>query len=163
MFDLVRWSPFGTFGTPFQLHREIDELFSRFFSQRQAGSEPSETPTWWPAVESWTADGNVHVRVALPGVDPKDVELSVTDNMLTIKGERRAHQESKEGGYYLREFSHGTFERILALPDGVDPGKVAAKYTNGMLEITMPAPVSVVPKKVEIQIDGKAEPKAVKG
>jgi HSP20 family protein len=155
MFDLVRWSPLGSFGTPFQLHREIDELFSRFFQRNQAAADPEQTPTWWPAVETWADDGNLHVRVALPGVSPKDVELSVTDNILTLRGTRKVEDEKRERSYYLREFSYGTFERALALPEGVDAAKVSAKYVDGMLEVTIPAPVSVVPKKVDIQIEGQ--------
>ncbi len=166
MFDLARWSPFGTFGTAFQLHREIDELFSRFFGQSQAATPQQAnggSSTWWPAVESWASDGTLYVRVALPGVDPKDVELSVTDNVLTVKGQRSRHQEAKEGGYFLREFSYGGFERSLVLPEGVDPTKVTAKYANGMLEISMPAPLSVSPKKVDIQIEAPAaQPKAIR-
>jgi len=95
-------------------------------------------------------------------VDPKDVELSVTDNVLTIKGERKAEHERKETSYFLREVNYGTFERSFALPEGVDASKVTAKYANGMLEITMPAPLAVSPKKVEIQVEGQAAPKAIK-
>jgi HSP20 family protein len=154
MFDLVRWSPYASFGTPFQLHREIDDLFSRFFGRGQTSPETPAGPTWWPAVESFASEGNLHIRVALPGVDPKDVELSLMDNVLTLRGERKGHDEMKDGSHYLREFSYGAFERSLALPEGVDPGKVTARYADGMLEITMPAPISVVPKKVDIQIEG---------
>jgi HSP20 family protein len=157
MFELTRWSPFGSLSTPFQLHREIDELFGRFFGQSQAPA-PQEgnggTPSWWPAVESWASEGNLHVRVALPGVDPKDVELSVTDDVLTIKGQRKRQSDTKDGGHFLREFSYGAFERALMLPEGVDPAGVTAKYANGMLEIAIPAPVNPVPKKVEIEIEG---------
>jgi HSP20 family protein len=159
MFDLVRWSPFSSLATPFQLHREIDEMFSRFFNQYrgQAAPESPAGPAWWPAVESWMSEGDIHVRVALPGVDPRDVELSVVDNVLTLKGQRKAHGETKDGSYYLREFSYGAFERALALPEGVDPAKVTARYANGMLEITMPAPMAVGPKKVDIKIEGQPE------
>jgi HSP20 family protein len=157
MFDLVRWSPFGSLGTPFQLHREIDEMFGRFFNQgRGPAATESAGPTWWPAVESWTTDDSIHVRVALPGVDPKDVELSLIDNVLTLKGERKSHEEKKDGSYYLREFSYGSFERSLALPEGVDPAKVTARYANGMLEVTMPAPMATGPKKIDIAVDGSA-------
>jgi len=164
MFGLTRWTPFGS---PFQLHREIDDLFNRFFGQTwgEPAGQPSETPTttWLPAMESYTHEGNLCVRVALPGVDPKDVEVSVSDNLLTIKGARRTKNEQKEGSYFVREFAYGAFERTVALPQGVDASKVNAKYTNGMLEVTMPAPVTVVPKKVEIKIEGQqSEAKAVK-
>jgi HSP20 family protein len=161
MFDLTRWSPLGTFSTPFQLHREIDEMFSRFFGQ--GATPPSQSnggaPSWWPAVESWASEGNLHVRVALPGVDPKDVDLTVTDDVLTVKGQRKHQAETRNGSHFLREFSYGAFERALVLPEGVDPAGVTAKFVNGMLEITIPAPVAAAPKKVEIEVEG--QPKAM--
>jgi HSP20 family protein len=163
MFDLARWSPFGMLGTPFRLHREIDDLFSRFFGQPAGVAAESAVTAWWPAVESWTSDGTLHVRVALPGVEPKDVEVSVTDNVLTIKGERKHRSESRDGSYFLRELGYGAFERSLVLPEGVDPAKVTAKYTNGMLEIALPAPLAVAPKKVEIQVESQSgTPKAIR-
>ncbi len=80
-----------------------------------------------------------------------------------IRGERKAKTEEKSGGRYVREFAYGSFERVLALPEGIDPGRVQAKFANGMLDLTMPAPVAVVPKKVEIQIeDGAGQAKAIK-
>jgi HSP20 family protein len=156
MFELTRWSPFGSV---FQLHRELDDMLGRFFGQEWTPAvRPEAAPVAWsPAIESYTKDGQVHVRVALPGVDPKDVEVTVADDYLTIRGERRATTEDKDGGRYVREFAYGSFERVLRLPEGVDPGKVQAKFANGMLDLTMPAPLAVAPKKVEIQIEGGAE------
>jgi HSP20 family protein len=162
MFELTRRSPFGSM---FHMHRELDDLLTRFLGQDAAPTPPyrgeGEPVTWWPAVESYAKNGDLHVRVALPGVDPKDVEVTVSDDYLTIRGERKAKTEERDGGRYVREFAYGSFERTLALPEGIDPGKVVAKFTNGMLDLTMPAPVAIVPKKVEIQIeDGQA--KAIK-
>ena len=163
MFELTRRFPFGSM---FQMHRDLDDMLGRFLA-RDAGTAPYRTETepvaWWPAVESYAKDGNLHVRVALPGVDPKDVEVTVSDDYLTIRGERKAKSDEKDGNRYVREFAYGSFERILALPEGVDPGKVQAKFANGMLDLTVPAPVAVVPKKVEIQIeDGAGQAKAIK-
>jgi HSP20 family protein len=163
MFELTRRSPFGSV---FHIHRELDDLLGRFL-----GSDATPTPyrgeaapvNWWPAVESYAKDGGLHVRVALPGVDPKDVEVTVADDYLTIRGERKAKTEEREGGRFVREFAYGTFERTLALPEGIDPGMVKATFANGMLDLAMPAPVAVVPKKVEIQIeDGSGQAKPVK-
>jgi HSP20 family protein len=159
MLGLTPWSPFGS---AFQLHRELDDLFSRFFGQEGAPAayrpEANQPATWRPAIESYSQDGELHVRVALPGVDPKDVEVSVTNDTLTVRGERKASAEARDASAYVREFAYGTFERTLALPEGVDPGRVQAKFSNGMLDVTMPAPISVAPKKVEIQIEGAAGP-----
>src|SRR5262249_3886516 len=116
-----------------------------------------EPMTWWPAVESYAKDGQLHVRVALPGVDPKDVEATVSDGYLTVRGERKAKTEDRERGRYVREFAYGSFERTFTLPDGIDPAKVKAMFTNGMLELTLPVPIAPAPKKVEIQIEGAAD------
>jgi HSP20 family protein len=163
MFELMRRSPFGPM---LHIHRELDDLLSRFLGQDgvPAPNRSEKDPVaWWPAVESYAKDGDLHVRVALPGVDPKDVEVTVSDDSLTIRGERKARTEDRDGGRYVREFAYGSFERTLALPEGIDPGRVQAKFANGMLDLTMPAPVAVVPKKVEIQIeDGAGQAKAVK-
>ncbi len=150
--------------SPFMLHREFDTSFDRLFSGGEA-TGPTEVvaPVWWPAIESDAGDGKLRVRVALRGVDPKDVEVSVSDSVLTIKGERKAGREAKEGGYPHHEFACGRFERTLALPEGVDVTQVEAKYTNGMLEVTVPAPLAATPRKVEIQIDGhRGEQGAIK-
>jgi HSP20 family protein len=163
MFELTRRSPFGSM---FHIHRELDDLLGRFLGHDAAPTPyraDTEPVVWWPAIESYAKGGDLHVRVALPGVDPKDVEVTVADDYLTIRGERKAKTEGKDGGRYLREFSYGSFERTLALPEGIDPGRVEAKFANGMLDLTMPAPVAVVPKKVEIQIgDGAGQAKAIK-
>jgi HSP20 family protein len=159
MFQLTRWSPFGS---AFNLHRELDEMLGRFLGQDGSTFRPEEgTVAWAPAIESYAKDGELHVRVALPGVDPKDVEVTVSDDQLTIRGERKTEHEG--AGRYVREFTYGSFERTFTLPDGIDPGKVQAKFANGMLDLRLPAPVAVAPKKVEIQIEGGADkPKAVK-
>ena len=163
MFELTRRFPFGSM---FQIHRELDDLLGRLVGHDAVPARyraETEPVTWWPAVESYARGGDLHVRVALPGVDPKDVEVTVSDDYLTIRGERKAKTGARDGGRYVREFAYGSFERTLALPEGIDPGKVQAKFANGMLDLTMPAPVAVVPKKVEIQIeDGAGQAKAIK-
>jgi HSP20 family protein len=107
-------------------------------------------------VESYRQNGTLCIRVALPGVDPKDVDVSVTDQTLTITGSRKAAHEGVEGNYFQREFAYGSFERSFAIPDGVDAAQVNAKYANGMLEISMPAPELAASKKIESQLDGQA-------
>jgi HSP20 family protein len=162
MLGLTRWTPFSP---AFQLSRDFDELLGRILtvSPTATRTEDESTPTWLPAVETYARDGKLGVRVALPGVDPKDVEVSVMEDVLTIKGERKVESSAREAGYFRRELAYGTFERSLTLPEGVDAAQVRASYTNGMLEVTMPSPVAVAPKRVEIQIEGgQGEAKAIK-
>ena len=154
MFELMRRSPFSMF----QIHREVDGLLEQFLGHdRTPSGADSERMAWWPAVESYAKDGDLHVRVALPGVDAKDVEVTVADNCLTIRGERKAKTEEQNGARFVREFAYGSFERALALPEGVDSGKVQARFANGMLDVTVPGPIAVAPKKIEVQVEGTTD------
>jgi HSP20 family protein len=138
----------GAPGSLFQelsgLHRELDSLFESAFGGRAREGRAM----WWPLVEAYEEDGRYVVRCDLPGVDPKDVEVSLTGSTLTIRGERKATHEEK--GTY-REVQVGRFERMLSVPEGIDPEKISARYADGVLEVTLPAPVAR--RKVPIQIE----------
>lgn len=154
MLRLTTWQPF----TPmFQLRRDIDELFGRFAGQMSPEGPTAASPaTWSPAVEGSFEEGTYVIRVALPGVEPKDVEVSVVDDTLTIKGQRKRDKELKREHSFVSELAYGAFERSFTLPEGIDAGKVSAKWTNGILEIHVPAPVAVVPRKVNIEVESVA-------
>jgi HSP20 family protein len=93
-----------------------------------------------------------HVKAELPGIDPKEIDLSVDDNQLTIKGERKTSEEKKEEGYVLREIAHGRFERTVRLPEGADIEKINARYDKGVLHITVPVKEALASKKVPIEV-----------
>ena len=148
--------PFARWGRPWsitRLEREMDELFDRF--SRMLGREEVgagfPARAWSPAIESYTKEGNLVIRAEVPGIDPKDIDISVTGNQLTIKGERKSSQEVKEQGYFAREIAYGAFERTIPLPEGVNPDKIEAKYASGILEITVPAAAEVKAKKISIK------------
>jgi HSP20 family protein len=144
---LVPWSPFRELAS---WHRDIDDLFERFSSAAQG---EQERVNWVPAVETSLKDGQYVVRLDIPGVDPKDVEVSVHEDNLVIKGERKSSHETEEKDYHYREAAYGKFERRLALPKGVDRDKVTAGYKNGVLEISVPRPVALAGKTIPIQIE----------
>ena len=159
MIHMTRLAPF----TPaFQLRRDIDDLFGRFFGQMSGEGQQSggEWPSWTPAVEGHEEDGHWVIRVALPGVDPKDVEIAMAQNQLTIKGQRKPMNGGKQDSYFARELTYGAFERNFTLPEGVDSAKINARYANGILEVRVPKPVAEVPRRVAIEVEG--EPKSVK-
>jgi HSP20 family protein len=146
---LVPWRPFGELSN---LHRDIDDLFARFFGEEEAGWARPFAMGTAPAVESFLRGDDLVVRADLPGVDPKNVELAVEGDRLTIKGERRKVDEQKRDNEFYREVRYGRFERNVALPAGVDPDTVRAEYGDGVLEITMKAPKGFVSKKVPITV-----------
>jgi len=104
-----------------------------------------------PALESFVRNGQLVVRADLPGMEAKDVDISVLGNVLTIKGERKDKKEVKEHEYIRREVSYGAFERRMTLPAGVDAEKIQAKCKDGVLEVTMPLAKEMQSKKVAVK------------
>lgn len=162
MKSLIRWDPFKIMSRwdPFdelrRMQREMDRLFDRFLGSETLGT--AHVSAWVPSIESYTRDGELVFRAELPGVDPKDLDVSVTDRELIIKGERKAEKGAKEENYLYKEISYGAFERRFLLPEGVKTDDLKAKFTNGILEITMPAPAVSKPRKIEIETK---EPKQI--
>ena len=131
------------------LHDEIDDLFERFFgTEFLPRARAGNGGLFAPAIESFVRDDRLVVRVDLPGIDPKEVDLQVEGDRLTIRGERKTVNEERAQGY--REVTYGRFERTMQLPSGVNPDTVKATYQDGVLEITMDAPKTLKSKKVEI-------------
>jgi HSP20 family protein len=129
------------------LHHDIDALFDGVFGSR----EVAPVADWTPRVDTLVKDDKIVVRADVPGVDPKAVEISLEGNVLTISGERKAEDEKAD----YREVYYGRFERRVRVPNGTDPEKIAAKYTNGVLEVTVPLPKPVT-RKVPVQVTGGA-------
>lgn len=144
-----RWTPFESITT---FPREFDRLFDRVFADRDWWPWPLTTGTYVPPLEAYVERDQFHVKAELPGIDPKEIDLSVDDNQLTIKGERKTSEEKKEEGYVLREIAHGRFERTVRLPEGADIEKINARYDKGVLHITIPVKEALAPKKVQIEV-----------
>ncbi len=148
MTAMIRWFPFSP-KLHFH-HHQMDDLFPRFFDA--ATDEPAQpAESWLPAAEGRLEDGTYVIQVALPGVDPKEVSVSMMDNVLTIKGERKADHDTTGKDYFVREVAYGEFQRRFALPEGVDATQVEAKYANGMLEVRVPGPRAVTPRTIEVK------------
>jgi HSP20 family protein len=133
--------------------RNFDQVFNRFLRWPSAQEDLTQLREFSPAVESYIDKDNkrFHCQVQLPGVDPKDVEIHVQGNTLTITGERSNRHETRDGDYLQKEITYGSFTRGLVLPEGVDRERVTAEYRNGMLEITAPIATAALPRKVEIK------------
>jgi HSP20 family protein len=96
-------------------------------------------------------DNQYHLRVALPGVEPNEVQINLQGNYLNISGEHKSEQEKKDSDYMHKEFSYEHFERTVMLPESVDTGKINAEFNNGVLEITAPLSANALPRKIEIK------------
>jgi HSP20 family protein len=150
--ELAPWTPFRSLST---FRRDMDDLFSRFFSEWEEGAPWRRLrEEFSPPLECALEGNQCVVKADLPGIDPKDLEVSVIGNHLTIKGEREARQEQKSHDYLQREVRYGAFERAITLPEGVSADNVKASYRDGVLEITMPCPPAMTAKKIPIEAKG---------
>jgi HSP20 family protein len=153
---IMRWDPFGEM---LRMQRDMDRIFTRMGSAEGRG-ERAAAVAWMPKIDVKSKGDDIVVHAELPGIDPDEVEIEVTDGVLTIKGERKAEEEREGEGWLIRESSHGSFERSMVLPEGVDPGSISAEYTDGILEVHVPKALEAAkPKTTKISIgDATAAP-----
>jgi HSP20 family protein len=145
---------------PEPFSREIDRVFDAFFGQTDQGRR------WMPPVDLVEAEDHFVLKADLPGLAEGDVNIEVQDGTLTISGERKAEHEQREKGWYRIERSFGRFSRSLTLPEGVDPDRIEASFSRGVLEVRIPKPEERKPRRIEISSsngNGHGQPVAVEG
>jgi HSP20 family protein len=135
-----------------RFRRDMDELFDRFFGEVGYRS-PTSPMTAWPAVESFFRDGNWVIRFDLPGAEPKDIDVSVAGDMLTVRASRERPSEGRSQDFEMHEVSYSRCERSLTLPKGVASDQIKASYQHGVLELTMPASPELAGRKIPIEVD----------
>jgi HSP20 family protein len=134
----------------------MDELFDRFFGEiGNRGANRSVTVR--PVVESFFRDGNWVMRVDLPGVDPKDIDVSVVGDTLTIRASRERHSDEPNQDFETREISYGTFERSITLPKAVQGDQIKASYQYGVLELKTPASPELAARRIRIEVESGGE------
>lgn len=133
------------------LQREMNRLFDDFFG-RDFGIEPFRGPgQWMPALDVSETDKAVIVKAELPGLDVKDVEVSITGSVLTVRGEKKDEKEQKTRNYHRIERTYGSFERVVQLPCPVKNDQTQATFKNGVLTIELPKSEQVRSKSVQIK------------
>lgn len=178
------WQRSSVFDELFDVFREFDSVFRRTFQDARTlpeaqrpvaqGSRLLPGLTWetggvanWsfvPAVEWFTRDKDLVLRAELPGVDPSEVEVILQGRQLTLRGEKKASQETRqEGAVHYREVVHGRFERTFTLPEGIKAEQLKASFTHGVLEVSMPVE-GVLPAtvKVPVQVEDGGSRKSIK-
>jgi HSP20 family protein len=151
MTKLMPWrrtglAPWGTFG------RELEEMMQRFFGEPVDNGGALQA--WAPRVDVEETDKEIRVKADLPGVDPKDVEVSVADGMLTLRGEKKEEHEEKKKGYHRLERFRGEFYREIPLPPGADAEKVTATSAQGVITVTVPKRATAQARKVVVKAQG---------
>jgi len=146
--SIACWNPFAEMT---DLQREVDTVFGDFFGRtpfRMAATEAM----WSPVVDIHEAKDSILLQVELPGVKQEDIQVSIEDDTLTLKGERKRETEAKEDQYHRVERSYGRFERNILLPSVVDSGRVKATYRDGVLEIQLPKKEEAKPKEIKVEV-----------
>ena len=144
MTNLTRWEPTREMMTLREaMDRLFDDAFTRPLSLRDGWSAP--------AIDMYQTDDEIVVKAALPGFKPDEVQINITGEVLTLKGEVKQQEEKKERAWHMREQRWGTFERSVVLPTDVVSDKAKAEFENGILTITLPKAEEVKPKVINIK------------
>jgi HSP20 family protein len=150
---IVRWDPFRDL---MNLQDEVNRLFRRsFFREVEPLTGVETAATWAPALDMYESDSTLTVEAELPGLEAKDIEISLEDDILHIKGERKFTDEVKEENFHRIERAYGYFERNVPLPCHVEEDKVVASVTDGVLKIELPKAEEAKPKQIPIKVEGE--------
>ena len=142
---IVRWEPLRELSS---LQSDMNRLFNTMFEA--PGGQGSQLRRWTPAMDLAETEDAFVLRADLPGVSQEDVSIELEDTVLTVTGERKADHDTKGEGFYRVERSFGAFSRSLTLPKGVDPEKIAASFTDGVLEVRITKPEERKPRRITI-------------
>jgi HSP20 family protein len=151
-----RWRPFGTerwepFRNMSDIQGEVNRLFDSFFG-RPVGGSAQTGHQWAPVVDMYETKDDLVVTAELPAVREKDVNVSISGDLLTIRGERRFETELKDQNFLHVERAYGKFDRMVQLPLAVQADKVKATYRDGVLEIRLPKAEEIKPREIKIDI-----------
>ncbi len=144
---LTRWEPFRDFST---LQDRINRVFRESYSEGQ--DQSLATSSFAPAVDVYEDEHNVALKIEVPGIDEKDIDVRIENNTLTVHGERKIEKEEKEENYRRVERQYGSFTRTFTLPTTVDSEKVSATYDKGVLKITLPKKAEAKPKQIKVTV-----------
>lgn len=145
MADIIRWEPFRTSR---RMHEALDRFMDRAFLDAPlfGGFYEGTLP-----VDVYQTEDEVVVKASIPGIKPEDIDISVTGDTLSIRGEAREEEEEKSGQYHLRERMYRSFARALTLPSSVDPDKAQAEFKDGVLKLTLPKLEEAKTKRIAVK------------
>jgi len=153
--ELTIWKPLAEL-TPFRdferMRREMDRFWDPFFDGRLR-RRIEEGGEWLPSLDVAETKNELVVKVEVSGMAPKDIDISLSDGVLTIKGEKKQEKEEKEADYHLVERSYGSFTRSIRLPKEVQNDKISASYKDGILKVTLPKSEEAKKKEIKIKVE----------
>ena len=157
---MQRWDPFSDLR---QMQDTMDRMWRRVGTTSRSSGSDSEIEAWAVPLDVSQKGDNTVIRASMPGVSPGDIQVSIEDNVLTIRGQTAEEYQDEGETYLMRERRTGSFHRALRLPDSVDPDRVEPRYENGVLTITVPKAEAKKARQLTVQvgsaptIDGEAK------
>ena len=148
--SIMRWRPTRDL---LNVRDEMNRLFDSVFSGWPERRESLLEGDWAPSVDVAETDEEIVVTAELPGVKQEEVDISIADSVLTLKGEKKEEKEVKEKNYHRIERSYGSFQRSISLPTGVEASKAKATYKDGILRVTVPKVEEAKPKQIKIDVE----------
>lgn len=148
---IVRWKPFDDIVR--SMESEFESLMEDFFRERWPRRAFDETSSWFPRVDIAEDEDNITVTADIPGMKKDDIKITLTDNTLTISGEKKIKRDEKKENYHRVERICGTFSRSFFIPSSVDSEKISASYKDGVLKITLPKKEEAKPKEITIKAE----------
>ncbi|WP_246275550.1 Hsp20/alpha crystallin family protein [Brasilonema bromeliae] len=146
LYMLSRWNPRQEFNA-------LSDQLNRLFDETLAPARNWEGFTKFPAAELTEADDAIHLKLEVPGLEAKDIDIQVTENAVAISGERKSETKTEGKGYTRSEFQYGKFQRVIPLPTHIQNTKVTAEYTNGILNLTLPKKEEAKNKVVKVNLE----------
>lgn len=151
--SIVKWNPVRELET---IRRDMERLFEEFFEpsprRRWRWLSRAEGETISPSIDVYDNKNEIVVKAELPGVEKENIDLTISENSLTIKAESKKDEEVKDENYYSREIHYGTYSRTITLPAEIDSSKAKATLKNGILEIVLPKKEEAKPKEIKVEI-----------
>src|SRR2546421_11551782 len=148
---LTRWDPFREFSTMQDRMNRMNRLFRESYSP-EGPEEALTTTSFAPPVDIYEDEHNITLKIEVPGIDEKDIDVRIENNTLTVHGERKIEKEEKEENYRRVERQYGSFTRTFTLPNTIDTEHVSATYDKGVLKIKLAKKAEAKPKQVKVNI-----------
>jgi HSP20 family protein len=148
---LSRWEPFREFSTMQDRMNRMNRLFRESYSP-EGPEEALTTTNFAPPVDIYEDEQNISLKLEVPGIDEKDIDVHIEGNTLTVHGERKIEKEEKEENFRRIERQYGSFTRSFTLPSSVDPGQVNAHYDKGVLKINLAKKAEAKPKQIKVNV-----------
>jgi HSP20 family protein len=146
--ELTRWKPLGEME---KMRNTMDRVWDSFL-ETGAPKRKGDVGSWLPSLDISETKNEIVVKAELPGIDPKEIDISLSDGILSIKGEKKEERDEKESDYHLVERSYGSFTRLVRLPKEVKNDKINASYKDRILKITLPKSEEAKKKEIKIKV-----------